>query len=246
MSQVHLARLAAAPVACQNSYRSSELGLYPRRSCSSASSGCLWSGRSAWLALLARSNISKDVEILALWHEGPAPPGSPPEAAWADRAVIAALARLLRLHRIVTPRHLARLAPAPDQGQMDLLEHHLTPAGPGGDPRAGPPAGQAEPRRGLRRIQGELLGLGYRVGAGTIRRILGTVGHTPTPRKASPTCSHRHCWPSRSSVPGWAGVDRGDRGAGRPGDRRRHVRRAARRARHCDRILGTHSVAKTM
>ena len=38
---------------------------------------------------------------------GPAPPGRPPEADWADRTVIAALARLLpshlRLHRIVTP-----------------------------------------------------------------------------------------------------------------------------------------------
>ena len=47
--------------------------------------------------------------MLALWHEGPAPPGSPPEAAWADRAVIAALARLLprhlRLHRISDARH---------------------------------------------------------------------------------------------------------------------------------------------
>jgi hypothetical protein len=28
---------------------------------------------------------------------------------------------------------------------MDLSEHHRTPAGAGGDPRAGPMAGQAEP-----------------------------------------------------------------------------------------------------
>ena len=62
-----------------------------------------------WVVLLARSDASKDVEILVLRHEiavlrrqvtGPKPD-------WADRAVIAAMARLLprclRLHRIVTP-----------------------------------------------------------------------------------------------------------------------------------------------
>jgi putative transposase len=62
-----------------------------------------------WLALLARSGSSKDVEILVLRHEVAVlrRQVARPKPDWADRAMIAVLARLLperlRLHQIVTP-----------------------------------------------------------------------------------------------------------------------------------------------
>ena len=107
-----------------------------------------------WLALLARSDVSKNVEILVLRHEVAVlrRQVARPKPDWADRAVIAALARLLprhlRIQRIVTPGTLLAWHRRLVKNEMDLPEHHRTPAGPGGDPRAGPAAGQAEPAVG--------------------------------------------------------------------------------------------------
>ena len=62
-----------------------------------------------WLVPLARDDVAKDAEIVVLRHEVAVlrQQVARPRPDWADRAMIAALARLLpghlRLHRIVTP-----------------------------------------------------------------------------------------------------------------------------------------------
>jgi putative transposase len=67
-----------------------------------------------WLTLFARSSASKDAVILALRHEVAVLRRNNPKPrfSWPDRAVLAALARMLpkalRAHRIVTPGTLLR------------------------------------------------------------------------------------------------------------------------------------------
>ena len=67
-----------------------------------------------WLVLLGRSAASKDVELLVLRHEIAVLRRThpPPRLDWADRAVLAALIRLLQaklqMHRLVTPGTVLR------------------------------------------------------------------------------------------------------------------------------------------
>jgi putative transposase len=146
-----------------------------------------------WMALLARSSTSKDAELLVLRQEVAVlrRQNPKPRMDWADRAVLAALARLLpgaaRMSRLVTPGTLLRW-------HQRLVRWRWTYP-----PRKGRPPVDARiavlieqmarenPGWGYQRIQGELLGLGYRVGASTVRRVLRRLRIPPAPRRSSAT-----------------------------------------------------------
>ena len=146
-----------------------------------------------WLVLLGRSTASKDIELLVLRHEVAVLHRTHPRPRvdWADRAVLAALIRLLprqlRAHRLVTPgtvlrwhRHLvtkkwacpSRTRRPPVSPEIAALIERLA---------------TENNSRGYQRIQGELLKLGHRVAASTIRRVLRELRIPPAPKPQTDT-----------------------------------------------------------
>jgi putative transposase len=141
-----------------------------------------------WLALLRRSQASRDAEILVLRHEVMVlrRQVARPRPDWADRAVLAALARLLpaalRGSRLVTPGTLLAW-------HRRLITRKWTYPGRQGRPATSPEvrelvlrlAGE-NPAWGYRRVHGEVTCLGYQISEATVRRILRIRGYRSAPR----------------------------------------------------------------
>src|SRR4051794_29313773 len=150
----------------------------------------------SWMVLHARSDTTNEIEILVLRHQlAVLQRGTPrPRISWSDRAVIAALARLLPARRrrgfLVTPATILRW-------HRHLVRRRWTTQ----PVRAGRPTIPAgvralivrlateNPTWGYRRVHGELAGLGYQIGACQCRELLHRPRPAPSrlPTSASPS-----------------------------------------------------------
>ena len=167
-----------------------------------------------WLVLLGRSSASKNAELLVLRHEIAVLHRTKPRPRldWADRAVLAALIRLvpakLRLHRLITPGTVLRWH------RRLVTQKWAYPSRTGRPPVSAEIAALIERLAtenaswGYRRIQGELVKLGHRVSASTIRRVLKALRIPPGLRSGAPiraggiSCTRkpRRCSPRTSST----------------------------------------------
>ena len=165
-----------------------------------------------WLLLLGRSQASKDAEIMVLRHEVTVlrRQVARPKPDWADRAVLAALARqlpaVLRAHRLVTPGTLLAW-------HRRLITRKWTYPNRPGRPGTSQEIrdlvlrlAQENPAWGYRRVHGELSRLGHQISEATVRRILRARRYRPAPRTWTPpggrSCALRRkdCWPATSSL----------------------------------------------
>jgi putative transposase len=156
-----------------------------------------------WLVLLSRSQASKNAEIMVLRHEVMVlrRQVSRPRPDWADRAVLAGLARLLptalRGHRLVTPGTLLAW-------HRRLITRKWTyPSRPGRPATSQDIRGlvtqlaRENPAWGYRRVHGELTRLGHYVSEATVRRILRARGYRPVPARRGHLLAQVPAYPGR-------------------------------------------------
>jgi putative transposase len=149
------------------------------------------------LAVLARSDLSKDIELLVLRHENQVlrrQLGGRLRLDHADRLWLAALSRLVSRRQWpeifpVTPATILRWHQNLVARKWDYTSRRRP-----GRPSTGISVralivrmARENPAWGHRRIQGELARLGHAIAASTVWEILHAAGIDPAPRRAGPT-----------------------------------------------------------